>query len=561
MADLILTTDTLNSGRIKINELYNKAKEIENILKPNKVYLFNAGNEMSDLTGGWVHGFNTPTNENLIREKEDTFLRLSLVNGTQTGETGFVTADKVDVTNLAFLSIDWEQVGNSNSIRASLALSEVQKSPRLSGTNKAIVSENTPFDRKITTLDVSHLTGEYYIKIHSVSSTVNPQVITDVRVFNVYGVSTKLDKTEYLEYLENRKEDSNTKSSYPDYYKEELQQVKKQTQELQTGETITFAFITDTHGAISWHDPVIKNQYHAIREIAPICDFVFQGGDVIDGSKTLEIAKDTLNSISEIMYDLNTPVFVAKGNHDTNHYIDTSKLPLPEDTVDEQIWYSRNIKPFDKGFVHPSDNQSSSYYYKDFDNHKIRTIILDAVDYPKEVNSSGELVRNGYNSWGFGGEQLDWLSHEALNFENKDNKEDWSVVILSHMTPNQTHKNRGDTGVVLEGILNAFETGTGYSETIPGWSVNVDVDFSKQGAMNIIGYFAGHVHQDTSYLSPSQKWSYITTTRAYPDYPGEGDRAPGTINEAVFDLVTIDKKNKKIFMKRFGFGDDREFIF
>src|SRR5699024_8093576 len=106
-------------------------------------------------------------------------------------------ANAVDVTHLEFLYIDWEQTYASDHTRTTLALSPTQGSPRLSGSNVATTSINGLFTRRLTTLDVSALSGEYFIKIHTAhirgSETINPTLKT----YSLYGVSSKVDRYHY----------------------------------------------------------------------------------------------------------------------------------------------------------------------------------------------------------------------------------------------------------------------------------------------------------------------------------------------------------------------------
>ena len=150
-----------------------------------------------------------------------------------------------------------------------------------------------------------------------------------------------------------------------------------------------------------------------------------------------------------------------------------------------------------------------------------------------------------------GQEQLTWLTEEALNM-----KEGYSAVISAH------YATMVKETAILKGIVKAFTTKSTYSGSYTQGSEwthsTVSVDYTDAKG-ELIAIFDGSEHIDaintTSYSIPLIK----TTTAGY----GSGynnltpKRLTGSSNESAIDVVTIDKNNRKIYLTRLGWGEDR----
>jgi hypothetical protein len=137
--------------------------------------------------------------------------------------------------------------------------------------------------------------------------------------------------------------------------------------------------------------------------------------------------------------------------------------------------------------------------------------------------------------------------------------EGYGAVITAHVPPNVTYT---VDKVQLIGIINAYCRKTTYNGSytagVEGWTNNsVNVDFTNAKG-EIIAMFTGHVHQDT----------IDTTTLACPLITiisagaqvnaGEiPERTFGTDTETSFDVVTINRKTRTIYLTRVGWGEDR----
>jgi hypothetical protein len=147
----------------------------------------------NDLTGGmecpqvgylypdaynpiWVNGYSEGDGSQYLYT-DSMYLNADQVRGT--AERTFVTDNPVDLTCINTIAIDWENIGfNGENNRSYLVVSASSKFGRYNNNDKYL-ERIRPFTRRIDTLDVSTLTGTYYIRVHALDdgwdgrSTIN----------------------------------------------------------------------------------------------------------------------------------------------------------------------------------------------------------------------------------------------------------------------------------------------------------------------------------------------------------------------------------------------------
>ncbi len=224
--------------------------------------------------------------------------------------------------------------------------------------------------------------------------------------------------------------------------------------------------------------------------------------------------------------------FYALGNHDVGICgvnAGTDELDVVMSPKESFDVHCRHLKSNPNVHFNPAD-PFGCYYYVDDEATKIRLIILNTCDifnhnpteYSEglsfeEYQATAPYIRY-YQQLHLSQTQLDWIAHEALNFKDKDTPGDWSVMLFGHWFNvfNSSSKN------LLHSILVAAENGTAltksvevstrltmteegvYSTAIDGTIVDtysVDVDYTEQGPVDIIGFMYGHDHVDATSLS------------------------------------------------------------
>jgi hypothetical protein len=116
-----------------------------------------------------------------------------------------------------------------------------------------------------------------------------------------------------------------------------------------------------------------------------------------------------------------------------------------------------------------------------------------------------------------------------------------------------TPENPSDVIITVnEEIVEGGAVGGGYD------AVSVDCDFSNAKG-ELVGYFAGHVHNDR--VHDSYGFNIVTTrcdAREEHTDTLRNERVEGTTTEQSFDVFTVNKAERKIYATKIGAGADRE---
>lgn len=375
-------------------------------------------------------------------------------------------------------------------------------------------------------------------------------------------------------------DDEDMINGIPDYFKEEIKNINREVTDKQSNNTLTFAFLTDIHASEGRHQEYGLRHLRNLREFSKRgqLDFIAIGGDIINGTDdTKDKSLDRLSELMSEITDVHVPVYCVFGNHDSNGMVaDDNRF---DRLITKDEWYNYTIRPFKNDIKHDKNNPMSAYYYADYDNQKTRVIILDSIDHPYEDAGDNEAKYHGRNYRGFEQQQIDWLCNEAL----QDVPENYKILLLSH-TPIRKDYMIYDTevsnGVLVENILDAFQNGESYSgsdEGLTDTTTIVDVDFSEQGEREVIALIVGHSHVDGIFEDSDTGLGYPVINvpcsknderNLNKDYFHDNlswasvpERESRTVTEDAWDTITIDFNKNKIYLTRFGAGDDREVDF
>ena len=351
-------------------------------------------------------------------------------------------------------------------------------------------------------------------------------------------------------------------NEYPDYIKEEVDDSIKKIQSHQTTDSITFAFMTDLHLALSYNHKVrMKRTVNAYKEIAKRVhiDKLMMGGDYTnEGCK--EYKSDCFRELRAHFSGID--YFPVNGNHDDGTIWDKSYIKADKSTnhlTHEELYVLfYNHLPY-KGAEFDKNNHSL-YYKIDDVAKKIRYICIDTNDIPYKFDERGKLVYNGQWLFSLSQEQVSWLVNDAL----KVDEDGWSFAFFMHsvLRPGHQPKDIDRHLSVLTDITDAFKNGSDIHDTYygdePDFKLQVDADFSKYTKADIIGFFVGDYHFDSVEFSCAGI-PYILTSNVVmystPHYNVQ--RYDGDKSEILFDVVTINKKERTIYITRVGGGDDR----
>lgn len=338
----------------------------------------------------------------------------------------------------------------------------------------------------------------------------------------------------------------------PAYYQNRLNQFSSIPKD-----NFNVGFITDAHLQLDNYAPNSKAHYAYIAAASRRArlDAIIAGGDNTNGwwdknQKLVETRHATSTLFNRTA--AGTDVFFQMGNHDTG--INQNGHNTPDTCLSEsEIKAMYHTADLMYGEVRDGD---SLYGYKDYPDKKVRVIWLNSFDLPYELNDDGTYKYDFLRQPSYRNQQLTWLAEKALMIP--DNK--WQVMIFTHAPLPNTF------GVIpiefnsdiLIGILNAFQGGKAYAlkDTTREMPVDINVDFSTQGASVLIGLFTGHIHENGQMLYSNIN---CVETACSLCYSGDSKRARGTETEDCWDIFSVDTVNRKIHAYRFGYGTDRNF--
>ncbi len=139
-------------------------------------YLYKDGNEFVEITGGWVVGYSDregQQSKNGVLE-----LRTNQYNAVRT----YITDKPIDVSKMNHLAFDWENKGSAYpQVRFSLKENKNDDN----NTFVANVSISDVWERHIKLLDVSALSGSYYVACQTRSTGSGSTIL---KVYRIWGV-------------------------------------------------------------------------------------------------------------------------------------------------------------------------------------------------------------------------------------------------------------------------------------------------------------------------------------------------------------------------------------
>lgn len=318
----------------------------------------------------------------------------------------------------------------------------------------------------------------------------------------------------------------------------------------------SFPLITDIH----IRQNLGKYSGILVRRILDECylPFALCCGDIVNRGSGGETDMDTdFATAEELLIPIRDRLLQTQGNHDGSWgYKDYNG----DGTMD---YYSYNFTPeklhsliYRKvGLVGEChfDTSGTGYYIDDVSN-KVRYIMLNTHNNPYEEDEDGFAVYN--NMWKFKFQQSQYdLVVEALSTVPAD---DWCVISASHVP--LSYSTTGTLPLMAK-VLAAYRNKTVISDNYTGEAgydaITVDADFTNAKG-EFVGHFAGHEHKDEFQL-----FNGITVSTTRCDGANENSedgleaKVVGTTTEQSFDVFTINKTEKRIYVTKIGAGTNR----
>lgn len=325
---------------------------------------------------------------------------------------------------------------------------------------------------------------------------------------------------------------------------------------------LNFAFITDTHTE-GTHQIFALNAVRNMKLFRIWCnekivDFGIHCGDIYtDYATSRDEALRLIDSSTQILCDIDCPMFFVKGNHDNNgkgrYEADLSNLDwdnnqyyiaqvtnyglanaafsyvrVYEDTWDGEstLYVGGNVKALnitkyqyylltqklsDNEVTRSDTDPYGAYYYKDYSELGVRVVMLNFYDQEAQDQTYGYWEAGGLSTT-----QMNWLNNVALDTENE-------VIVFCHWY-NAALTSALGTFVNNGGKLIAFIHGHSHED-----------QYENTGGFNNIGVRNG--------------FGITTEMTADPN------------KSFAFSAFTVDTVNKVLYETRLGKGIDRSFSY
>lgn len=327
------------------------------------------------------------------------------------------------------------------------------------------------------------------------------------------------------------------------------------------------------------------NMFESLKENV---DCYIFGGDNTTGE--METRELSINATEEFCnhvfrYPLNSDRFLLLGNHE--EYSPTKVVrnakgdltSLGQQPVSMNFGYQFFKDMFrtrEKLYGERRNDFDSLYFYKDYDDKKIRLIGLNTNDLPEINNDEGFRKYPPMSNVGLQSKQIAWLSDVAL----KNVPENYDVIVVSHVPLMNQYLKNGD---LVQNILEAFYNKTYYSgsnTTNDDFACVVNVDYTNRSGGTIVGCFAGHYHYEVFDDNPenTKPFKQIVLNCSWhngsnglhqqkPRYVADDISKPHLLNptntngEDCWYYIIVDQTQKTVTIKGFDYGNDYSYSY
>lgn len=368
------------------------------------------------------------------------------------------------------------------------------------------------------------------------------------------------------------------------YTQAAIDERKALIKQLQNSDNITFTIATDIHAR---HDEEVElvNRYNQVRDFIMLTkqipiDYVICCGDLLqDGEVSTDLTEHRMVRIGDIFKQCHAPVFLTRGNHDTNTSYYNTTLDITQDLIVSNKEYYNMLQKHmlssdDIKVINNSNHPLRNYYYVDDHVNKHRMIFVNTFEIRVDDQELPYVDVNGDVDYALVGlqtkEQIEWLLNDAMNMTNKT---DWVVSFFSHMIPYTNipeFHGYGKDDTTFRQILNAFRTGGTLNNVIyqdvldmtnSNWiDLTINKSFTTQGAIDVIGYFGGHIHDDCYAKHDGINYFVSTNTCVERRTTWSGDPTPtklppernGESLATSINVFIINKKTKTVNVVKVG---------
>lgn len=324
----------------------------------------------------------------------------------------------------------------------------------------------------------------------------------------------------------------------------------EQCQRARGAEGDAFVFVADTH--------THANSMLSARLVGAICrrasvDKVIFGGDAVVAFGSESDMYDCVRKHTTAFETYVAPyarVYNVIGNHDIIIKDVSDKANPRSYTASDETRHAMLLERQERYAHFDPKNRLGGYFYVDNPAQKIRYIGLNGWERHSDSRTTWTAIT------GFSPEQARWLVDEALVMPS----DGWTVVMVMHASIAVGKRGSADYAPfeVLRGIVKAFaERGKyAFQGEVARYRYDLKADFTQSSA-TLAAFFAGHYHQDRFVYADNTAHVVSTCDARYNDDVVR--RHINTPTESSFDVVSLNKREKKITLIKVGAGFNRIF--
>ena len=349
----------------------------------------------------------------------------------------------------------------------------------------------------------------------------------------------------------------------PEYWNEHLDEKINKIHENQIkagADSMSFAIVTDIH----W----VTNKKHSaalLERVMTECaiPYFFNAGDLFSGQGICKPEANIAEFIEfrKLFSRIEHKCLIVEGNHDAVY----STFEAPD-------YYAQNISlaefyeyyfRFEAQYKDRVFGENGTYYYVDDALRRTRLVVLDTHDIPDDsANEEGRPTYHKFRATGTGimQKQIEWFANTALDVPSPE----WTVVLCTHEPPCFTGRDGVCGYGLIFDILNAFKNHTAfegscaYAEPRTHYNSEIKVDYTGRGG-NFAVWVGGHTHYDDAKFIDGILSVATVNDGMHNQKESTFEHIAGTVSEQAFDVYTIDRHNRKLYVTRVGGGEDREF--
>ena len=297
--------------------------------------------------------------------------------------------------------------------------------------------------------------------------------------------------------------------------------------------------LADTHYTVggTWEDTAYN-----IRAVAQSVhyDAIVHLGDLTDGMLSKRLTAKYVRRIIGDLEKCRVPVYIVPGNHDSNYFCNRENTFTAEEmrklyrlggAGQPGLQAPGKTDSGRQGRMHGQSPEGLSYYV-DIPERRVRLIFLSSFE-------DTAPIRYGYTKG-----QLAWLE-ETLQTAAAGTR----FLVFSHDAPLAK----------LDYWSFHIRNGEQLLDILEG--------YNRREEYQVIGFFYGHTHADYIFEECSfpvvsvgcAKLEYFTDKK--PQGAAAWPRKAGTATQELWDSLAIDFERERLFLIRFGAGEDREVSF